>query len=82
MINGCFHSRGGDQTGALDCDSEVAPLAIREGEANTVRYTYRVMWNVRPHTLYFEPGDCILTPIVITEQESSTPWVGRAVFPD
>ncbi|TFY79575.1 hypothetical protein EWM64_g4437 [Hericium alpestre] len=38
-------SRGGPQDGALDCDSDVPPLVLREDESNTVRYTYRVMWN-------------------------------------
>lgn len=80
MIKRRFCSRGGDQSGALDCDTEVAPLTLREGEVNTVRYTYRVMWNVRLNTLHFEPGCCILTYVAIVEQESSTPWVGNSIF--
>lgn len=38
-------SRGGPQDGALECDADVSPLVLREDEATTVRYTYRVMWN-------------------------------------
>ncbi|KAH9949582.1 endosomal P24A protein [Amylocystis lapponica] len=39
-------SRGGSQTEPLDdCSSTVAPLILSEDQTNTVRYTYRVMWN-------------------------------------
>ncbi|OBZ67000.1 Transmembrane 9 superfamily member 1 [Grifola frondosa] len=42
-------SRGGSQDipseGELDCTSEVAPLILQENQMNTVRYSYRVMWN-------------------------------------
>ena len=42
-----WNSRGGSQDGTLDCDSEVAPYRLHENGENKVRYTYRVMWNVR-----------------------------------
>ncbi|KAI0930444.1 hypothetical protein AcW1_009131 [Taiwanofungus camphoratus] len=39
-------SRGGPQEGSLDCFAEdLPPLVLREDQTNTVRYTYRVMWN-------------------------------------
>ncbi|OSD06791.1 Nonaspanin [Trametes coccinea BRFM310] len=42
-------SRGGSQNapsdGELDCVSPVPPLILSETQNNTVRYTYRVMWN-------------------------------------
>ncbi|CDO74465.1 hypothetical protein BN946_scf184979.g20 [Trametes cinnabarina] len=42
-------SRGGPQVaqpeGEVDCISPVPPLILSETQNNTVRYTYRVMWN-------------------------------------
>ena len=40
-------SLGGDQSRSTDCDSDsVSPLTLREDGTNTVRYTYRVTWEV------------------------------------
>ncbi|GBE81011.1 Transmembrane 9 superfamily member 1 [Sparassis crispa] len=39
-------SRGGSQEDPIgDCMSAAPPLILRESQNNTVRYTYRVMWN-------------------------------------
>lgn len=40
-------SVGGSQEGSADCEYENAPpLILSETSPNTVRYTYRVTWNV------------------------------------
>ncbi|KAH0827892.1 hypothetical protein J3R83DRAFT_3521 [Lanmaoa asiatica] len=41
-------SRGGPQEDAdrLDCDAEVQPLMLSETQTTTVRYTYRITWNL------------------------------------
>lgn len=41
-------SRGGPQedTDRLDCDAHVQPLLLSDTQTTTVRYTYRVTWDV------------------------------------
>ncbi|CCM01117.1 uncharacterized protein FIBRA_03165 [Fibroporia radiculosa] len=38
-------SHGGSQDATTDCSSASGPLLLREDQNNSVRYTYRVMWN-------------------------------------
>ena len=42
-------SHGGDQAADYDCDTAVedSSLVLNEETTNTVRYTYRVTWQVR-----------------------------------
>lgn len=48
-----LHSRGGPQADDRpDCDSDVAPLQLSETQQTTVRYTYRVTWNVSFHKFH------------------------------
>ena len=50
-------SRGGGQTGDVNCDAHVSPLLLDQDAPNTVTYTYRVMWNVSIQFL-IEICDC------------------------
>jgi hypothetical protein len=46
-----LYSYGGDQHGSADCEGDGAPpLILYEDNTNTVRYTYRITWNVRSIT--------------------------------
>lgn len=50
------HSRGGDQEADTDCRDEHSPLILDESRPQTIRYTYRVSWNVSDISVFACPS--------------------------
>lgn len=53
-LNSFTSSRGGlqEDTDRLDCDAQVQPLLLSETQTTTVRYTYRITWDVSTISMF------------------------------